>query len=299
MAAMDEGSYDEWDTDDTDEGELDDAELQARFAQGGLRGQSGRVAEEAAPRKKGFSDEAGLLAKHKEIAITSTLKWVELNTVGSPFPEVSASDDFARENAFYDHSLAAVHAGCALLKQHGVPIQRPSDYYAEMLKTDEHMSRVKERIIVENKKIVASEQARKQRDNKKYGKKVQQEVLAKRQAAKREAIAGATKLRQELKQKISNSTADFGVEAVSDTREQGPRGRNKKRVAKDAKFGFGGKANNSRSKRNDSASFMDGKFSVSKNKQLPRGMAGKSGGGKGGKSKNKRPGKSKRQPGRK
>lgn len=144
MAAMDEGSYDEWDTDDTDEGELDDAELQARFAQGelttptpvscqgerctkncsarmlparpllrersfltsralfcqgGLRGQSGRVAEEAAPRKKGFSDEAGLLAKHKEIAITSTLKWVELNTVGSPFPEVSASDDFARENA--------------------------------------------------------------------------------------------------------------------------------------------------------------------------------------------------------
>lgn len=69
--------------------------------------------------------------------------------------------------------------------------------------------------------------------------------------------------------------------------------------AKDAKFGFGGKANNSRSKRNDSASFMDGKFSVSKNKQLPRGMAGKSGGGKGGKSKNKRPGKSKRQPGRK
>jgi glutamine synthetase adenylyltransferase len=59
------------------------------------------------------------------------------------------------------------------------------DYYAEMLKTDEHMAFVKERLIVENKKIEAAERARKQRDNKKFGKKVQQDVLAKRQEAKK------------------------------------------------------------------------------------------------------------------
>jgi rRNA-processing protein EBP2 len=116
----------------------------------------------------------------------------------------------------YDHALAAVHAGCALLKQHGVPIERPTDYYAEMLKTDVHMSRVKERLIVENAKIEASERARKQRDNKKFGKKIQQEVIAKRQVAKREAIAGANKLRKGLKQKIANSSADFDVEATDD-----------------------------------------------------------------------------------
>lgn len=64
--------------------------------------------------------------------------------------------------------------------------------------------------------------------------------------------------------------------------------------ARDAKFGFGGNKNNGRSKRNDSASFHEGKFNVAKNKALPRGVtAGKS---KAGKS-NKRPGKSKRQSG--
>eukprot|EP00038_Savillea_parva_P018805 m.25519 g.25519 ORF g.25519 m.25519 type:complete len:301 (-) comp4244_c0_seq1:652-1554(-) len=293
------GDAEEWDSDDTDEGELDDAELQARFMQGKLAGQVGSALDVVTKRQKGVVDEAGLAAKHKEIAISSSLKWVELFTVGSPFPDdIKASDDFARENAFYDHSLAAVHAGCKLLKDNAIPIRRPDDYYAEMLKTDEHMARVKERLIIENKKITASEQARKQRENKKFGKKIQQEVLAKRQKAKKEAIAGVNKLRKGLKQKMANSSADFGVEAVDAAEARGggasPRGgRNKKREAKDAKFGFGGKGNNKRSKRNDSSSFMEGRFNVAKNKQLPRSMAGKSKAGKS-KAKTKRPGKSKR-----
>mmetsp|Transcript_7069 Transcript_7069/g.18122 ORF Transcript_7069/g.18122 Transcript_7069/m.18122 type:complete len:305 (-) Transcript_7069:98-1012(-) len=282
----------EWESSDTDEGELDDEELQARFAAGDLRGQGDGAIREALPRKKGSLDEAAILTKHKEIAVTPSLKWVETFAVSSDFPDVAANDDFARENAFYDHTVAAVQSGFALLKKHGVPIQRPSDYYAEMLKTDEHMARVKERLIVENKKIVASEQARKQRENKKFGKKIQQEVLAKRQQAKREAIAGANKLRTGLKQKVANAAADFAVEALPDDGDRGPkRGASKKRAARDAKFGYGGKSNNSRSKRNDSASYMEGRFSVAKNKALPRGITA----GKGSKGKaNKRPGKSKR-----
>jgi len=67
-----------------------------------------------------------------------------------------------------------------------------------------------------------------------------------------------------------------------------------KRKGKDAKFGFGGAKNNSRSKRNDSSSFLNAagkgdKFSVKQNKTPFAGTAGKKK-----KTANSRPGKSKR-----
>jgi rRNA-processing protein EBP2 len=38
--------------------------------------------------------------------------------------------------------LAGVLEGYSKLKQLGIPYNRPADYYAEMLKTDEHMQKV-------------------------------------------------------------------------------------------------------------------------------------------------------------
>ena len=107
-----------------------------------------------------------------------------------------AADDFKRENAFYDHALDAAREALRLLKHHKIPVDRPHDYYAEMLKTDDHMQRIKQRILSETSKIEAAERARKQRDNKKFGKKVQQEVLLKRQRDKTSAIGDAAKLRK-------------------------------------------------------------------------------------------------------
>ncbi len=44
--------------------------------------------------------------------------------------------------AFYDHSLKAVKTGRHLLQKHGIPSIRPSDYFCEHIKTDQHMARV-------------------------------------------------------------------------------------------------------------------------------------------------------------
>ena len=53
-------------------------------------------------------------------------------------------DDLQREAAFYDHALKGVKGGFAKLDALGMDYLRPEDYYAEMLKSDEHMTRVKE-----------------------------------------------------------------------------------------------------------------------------------------------------------
>lgn len=90
--------------------------------------------------------------------------------------------------------------------------------------------------------------------------------MLRRQKEKSSAIAAATKLRKGLKQQLSNARDDFAVtaeDALGDNGSGRVKGKAKSRDARDKKYGFGGKANNSRSKRNDAESFSEGKrFSV-------------------------------------
>lgn len=49
----------------------------------------------------------------------------------------------------YKQALEAVNIGRAKLAAFGMPIDRPDDYFAEMVKSDEHMKRVCGQHIVE------------------------------------------------------------------------------------------------------------------------------------------------------
>ena len=53
-----------------------------------------------------------------------------------------------------------------------MPTQRPDDYYAEMIKTDDHMRKVRQNLLSRQKMLEQKEKARKMRELKKYGKKV-------------------------------------------------------------------------------------------------------------------------------
>jgi rRNA-processing protein EBP2 len=57
-----------------------------------------------------------------------------------------------------------------------------------MVKSDEHMTKIRKKLIDEEHKIKASEEARRKRDLKKFGKKVQIERLQERQKQKREDL---------------------------------------------------------------------------------------------------------------
>ena len=84
---------------------------------------------------------------------------------------------------------ASLLTGLSKLKELDIPTVRPEDYFAEMIKTDDHMrkvlgkgalvqliiiifEKVRERLLSRHKRIEASEKAKKLRDMKKYGKKV-------------------------------------------------------------------------------------------------------------------------------
>jgi hypothetical protein len=100
----------------------------ARAVAGELQGIKGtaRRSGGAGQRIRGSNDVDAILAKHKEMAVSAGLSWVECNLVSSPLPPVSAQDDIARENAFYDHTLIGVQKAFALFKANNVPIRRPS-----------------------------------------------------------------------------------------------------------------------------------------------------------------------------
>lgn len=98
------------------------------------------------------------------------------------------NDDLNRELAFYKQSLDAVTEARILFKREGVPFSRPTDYFAEMVKTDEQMGKIKHKMTEEAANKKAAAEARKQRDLKKFGKQVQVAKLQERDKAKRETL---------------------------------------------------------------------------------------------------------------
>ena len=63
-------------------------------------------------------------------------------------------------------------AGLQKLEEQGVPYLRPENYFAEMIKIDDHMKKVRQSLLGRQKILEQREKARKLRELKKYGKKV-------------------------------------------------------------------------------------------------------------------------------
>jgi rRNA-processing protein EBP2 len=113
-------------------------------------------------------------------------------TTSEPVSIPDVSDDLTRELAFYAQCLSAVKEARGLLKAEKAPFSRPTDYFAEMVKADEHMAKIKGKLIEEAAGKKASAEARKQRDLKKFGKQVQ---VAKQQERDKEKKATLEKVK--------------------------------------------------------------------------------------------------------
>jgi rRNA-processing protein EBP2 len=88
----------------------------------------------------------------------------------------------------YKQSLWAANHARALFVAADKPFTRPTDYFAETVKTDEHMERVRTSLMDQHNSIKASEEAKRMRYLKKYGKKVQVAKIQERQKQKKESI---------------------------------------------------------------------------------------------------------------
>lgn len=140
------------------------------------------------------------LTINNSAAINTSLKRVSFITSQTPFSEHNSlvsqepievpdpNDDLNRELAFYKVCQSAAITARGLLKKEGVPFTRPADYFAEMVKSDEHMGRIKKKLYDEAASKKDSADARKQRDLKKFGKQVQVAKLQQRHKDKRETL---------------------------------------------------------------------------------------------------------------
>ncbi|KAI8895435.1 eukaryotic rRNA processing protein EBP2-domain-containing protein [Globomyces pollinis-pini] len=207
-----------------------------------------------------------LLSRLQDIRLSKELPFIETlahtNTIVTSGNIPDVNDDLKRELAFYEQALESCKVARNLITQAGIPFSRPDDYFAEMIKTDDHMEKVRQKLIEQSQSIKLSEQAKKQRDLKKFGKKVQVEKLLERQKSKKDALE---KIKGIRKKGITESD-DFDVQTVETNSSTRKTDRpNHKRKSKDQKYGFGG--GKKHAKTNDKKSVDDlSSFSIKKMK---------------------------------
>jgi len=195
-------------------------------------------------------------------------------------------NDFKREMLFYRQAQATVLAALPRLHDMNIITRRPNDYFAQMVKTDDHMQKIRQKLVTKQMGIERGEKVKKLRELKKFGKKVQVEVQQKRQKEKREMMEDVKKFK-----KGQTDNLDFLEKRNS---KKGEDRVSAKRQAKDKKFGFGGKKRGQKHNTKESAS------DVSEYRPFKKGggKKGATGGRRPGGNKsggNQRPGKSKRQ----
>ncbi|KAH9949794.1 eukaryotic rRNA processing [Amylocystis lapponica] len=240
------------------------------------------VDEDAVPQQKIEIDNKIALERIREtIKLDSSLPWTETLTVSYPETiDVDVDDDLNRELAFYKHALHAANAARALAAKHKLPFTRPADYFAEMVKSDSHMERIRQRLLDESATIKRSEEKRKEREGKKFGKQVQMEKLQERERNKKDMEERLKGLKRKRKDTLDNPQEDDGFDvavedAISDrpskrSKDAGPGGKRPvPRQVRDKKFGFGGARKRSKQNTRDSTDNFE-----------PRG--GSARGGKGG-----------------
>jgi rRNA-processing protein EBP2 len=236
----------------------------------------------AEARRDAVYNAVGLHEKLEDIAWPEGIEWthslaVDYKHEGAP---VDVNDDLTREMSFYTQGLECAREAYLKLQELDVPFLRPADYYAEMIKSDTHMLKIKDKLLFQKRQMEESEERRKQREAKKYGKEVQAERLKERAQQKKRDIEGVKKWRKgrsdsgfadgeepfevegegrpAKKQKVNASPWDrSGGKGAGGGRggRGGGRGGRGSRTARDAKFGYGGRKGSA--KRNSAESTAD------------------------------------------
>ncbi|KAI3918203.1 hypothetical protein MKX01_041523 [Papaver californicum] len=259
----------------------------------------------AAPSKTFIFNKEGLKEQLEDISWPENIDWIHKLTVDiDQDEEVDVNDDLTRELSFYNQALEGTRQAFEKLQKRNLPFLRPADYYAEMVKTDSHMGRVKSRLLEEKKRIEEADERRKARDAKKISKEVQAEKLKERAKQKKDDFDSVKKWRKQRQQsgfEKGDNDEDMGLSFEdgktfdrNKKKRPGVRpgdrsgglgnkgnfkgkkgGDNKKKSSKerrDSKFGFGGKKGmkkqNTADSTNDFGGFSKGDSSGNKRRKF-------------------------------
>ena len=145
-----------------------------------------------------INNTTALIKAHRSIVLNSAILFSTYQAVTLPIATDvgDVENDLSRELTFYKQCLDATIKARALLNGESVPFTRPSDYFAEMVKNDEHMDTIKSKLKLEAANKRAASEARKQRDLKKFGKHIQIAKLQERDKAKKDTLNKITVLKR-------------------------------------------------------------------------------------------------------
>lgn len=176
-------------------------------------------------------------------------------------PEVDpVLNDFKREIEFQRQAQGAVIEGIGRLHELKIETKRPDDYFAEMAKTDEHMQKVRKFLLAKQEGQAKSERVRQLREQRKMAKILQKQTNEKRATDKKKMLDEVKAFRKGKLKNLDflNDDKEAQQAQMKPKKKQLAKGGkpkvSAKRVARDAKFGFGGKKRGS--KRNTQESHL-------------------------------------------
>ena len=123
---------------------------------------------------------------------------VEISSTEIP-ENLNPDDDIKRELIFYNIAKENAIKGMIELKKLGEKINRPDDYFVEMLKSDEQMMRVKKLIINEQQYIKKFEAKKQKMQNIKFAKSMKDFQNKERSSFKRQTLEGVEKWKKHIK----------------------------------------------------------------------------------------------------
>ena len=160
-------------------------------------GDTRRAAPEETPTQVAFQarratiyNRKALLRSHQSIALGEPrpLHAQQSITASDTADVPDIDDDLQRELAFYKQCLKAARVARHILLKEGILVARPHDFFAEMVKSDEQMDRVKDLLAKKALNRKAAAESRKQRALKEFGKSVQVAKRQEREKARRDTL---------------------------------------------------------------------------------------------------------------
>ena len=114
-------------------------------------------------------------------------------------PNLNPDDDIKRELIFYNIAKENAIKGMIELKKLGEKLNRPDDYFVEMLKSDEQMMKVKKQIINEQQYIKRFEAKKQKMQNIKFAKSIKDFQNKEKSSFKRQTLQGVEKWKKHIK----------------------------------------------------------------------------------------------------
>lgn len=142
-------------------------------------------------------------AKHFE---GSEVSWTERLVLVSDreveeLQQVDINDDVKREVQFYNIAIDNLKKGLPLLAKHDIKIDRPPDYYVEMFKPDQVMSKIRNSLVKQQVRIRNFEEQKLKKNARFLQKQRRHEKNLEMANNKKKNLAGIEKWKKDLKSK--------------------------------------------------------------------------------------------------